>query len=87
MWADTSALDIQNWADSEPNNVGTELCVEMFHETGQWNDASCDPYGIEKGYICKAPKSTFHLFKYIYSYHYMLGKISSPIFLPQETST
>ena len=67
MWADTSALDIQNWADSEPNNVGTELCVEMFHETGQWNDASCDPYGIEKGYICKAPKSTFHLFKYIYS--------------------
>ena len=68
MWADTSALDIQNWADSEPNNVGTELCVEMFHETGQWNDASCDPYGIEKGYICKAPKSTFHLIK----------KLSSP---------
>jgi hypothetical protein len=56
LWADTSALDFQNWADSEPNNGGYELCVEMFHETGQWNDASCDPYGIEKGYICKAPK-------------------------------
>jgi|OM-RGC.v1.032951802 hypothetical protein len=44
----------------KPNNGGYELCVEMFHETGQWNDASCDPYGIEKGYICKAPKSMYY---------------------------
>ena len=65
FWVDNSAVDFLNWRDGEPNNQGDELCVEMFHDDGAWNDAPCTPYYGERGYLCKAPKSKHFEFKRI----------------------
>uniref|UniRef100_A0A8C3SGA8 C-type lectin domain-containing protein n=1 Tax=Chelydra serpentina TaxID=8475 RepID=A0A8C3SGA8_CHESE len=35
------AIGYSNWAGGEPNNLGTEDCVEI-HSDGKWNDRSCN---------------------------------------------
>uniref|UniRef100_A0A8C3T0N5 C-type lectin domain-containing protein n=1 Tax=Chelydra serpentina TaxID=8475 RepID=A0A8C3T0N5_CHESE len=34
------AIGYSNWAGGEPNNLGTEDCVEIYSD-GRWNDKSC----------------------------------------------
>uniref|UniRef100_A0A2C9KE90 Macrophage mannose receptor 1-like n=1 Tax=Biomphalaria glabrata TaxID=6526 RepID=A0A2C9KE90_BIOGL len=59
-WTDNSPTVYFNWAQGEPslhvtnqysNTVTEEECVEMYRESGQWNDLSC--IGNKQGYICK----------------------------------
>uniref|UniRef100_A0A672LUU2 C-type lectin domain-containing protein n=1 Tax=Sinocyclocheilus grahami TaxID=75366 RepID=A0A672LUU2_SINGR len=42
-WSDHHEVTFTYWAPGEPNNhLGfNEDCVEMYHETGRWNDVTC----------------------------------------------
>ncbi|KAH9490404.1 hypothetical protein Btru_035117 [Bulinus truncatus] len=59
-WSDNTPTVYFNWANGEPtyrlnsqysNTVTEEECVEMYRDSGQWNDLSC--IGNKQGYICK----------------------------------
>ena len=39
-WVDGSELSYENWNSGEPNDKGTEDCVEIFG-SGSWNDQDC----------------------------------------------
>jgi C-type mannose receptor len=42
QWQDGSNLSFTNWNNGEPNNYGgVEKCVELFVESGKWNDMDC----------------------------------------------
>ncbi|XP_071940974.1 macrophage mannose receptor 1-like [Antedon mediterranea] len=51
-WSDGSPFAYLNWNAGEPNNAGTlgEHCLELYTNTGVWNDQAC---GDTLGYICK----------------------------------
>ncbi|XP_068430349.1 uncharacterized protein [Clinocottus analis] len=57
-WSDEHVVTFTHWAPGEPNNHDgfTEDCVEMFHQTGRWNDVSCTELNT---YICKMPKDHY----------------------------
>lgn len=57
FWTDKSAFDYNNWQDGEPNGPTYEFCIHALSDNGKWNDAECDPYYGDYGYVCKAPKS------------------------------
>ena len=48
------------WHEGEPNNFGTEKCVEMWNY-GRYNNIPCqaDEYADEPGYICEKQFSKF----------------------------
>ena len=48
------------WHEGEPNNFGTEKCVEMWNY-GRYNNIPCqtDKYADEPGYICEKQFSKF----------------------------
>ncbi|XP_059150343.1 macrophage mannose receptor 1-like isoform X2 [Physella acuta] len=57
-WSDQSATEYLNWASGEPSlrvsslsQTTEEECVEMYQDSGQWNDLAC--VGNRIGYICK----------------------------------
>ena len=57
QWVDGTKSDATytNWAFREPNNIGSERCVEMrwFKRSipyEKWNNIQCS---IERPYICK----------------------------------
>nr|XP_015210001.1 PREDICTED: macrophage mannose receptor 1 [Lepisosteus oculatus] len=52
LWIDNSVVDYTNWNSGEPSRQNDE-CVEMFSDSGMWNNANCHSY---KAYICKAAK-------------------------------
>lgn len=52
-WFDGTQSGFTNWAEDEPNGQGKENCVEMYVETGEWNDFFC--FG-HRGYVCKVRK-------------------------------
>lgn len=54
MWIDSSVVDYTNWKSGMP---GTDSCVQMSSETGQWSTVSCSRY---RSYICKTPKIITH---------------------------
>ena len=35
-------LSYMNWAVSEPNNWGNEDCLNIYRDSGKWNDVPCD---------------------------------------------
>lgn len=34
-------ISYTNWSPAEPNNLASELCVEMYN-TGKWNNKKCE---------------------------------------------
>ncbi|XP_070766236.1 galactose-specific lectin nattectin-like isoform X2 [Enoplosus armatus] len=41
MWTDGSKFDYARWSLREPNNLGTEHCIEMNWGGSYWNDSKC----------------------------------------------
>ncbi|KAJ8402327.1 hypothetical protein AAFF_G00368160 [Aldrovandia affinis] len=58
IWSDHHDVSFTYWAPGEPNNHAgfNEDCVEMFYQTGRWNDVPCTE---QNTYICKAPKEHY----------------------------
>ena len=53
VWSDGTPFDYNNWAAGEPNNAGTENCVEMWDQAGElheWNDLPCSD---QRAFVCK----------------------------------
>ncbi|GAA6074574.1 macrophage mannose receptor 1, partial [Tachysurus ichikawai] len=59
-WSDKHQVKFTYWAPGEPNNhMGfKEDCVEMYYQTGRWNDVTCTELNT---YICKMPKGHYPL--------------------------
>lgn len=57
-WSDHHPVTFTYWAPGEPNNhLGfNEDCVEMYAQTGRWNDITCTELNT---YICKKPKAHY----------------------------
>ncbi|XP_014457049.1 macrophage mannose receptor 1 isoform X1 [Alligator mississippiensis] len=53
LWLDNTAVDFVNWNVGEPSSQQNEHCVEMYANSGLWNNIYCSSY---KGYICKRSK-------------------------------
>uniref|UniRef100_A0A8C8RHJ4 Macrophage mannose receptor 1 n=1 Tax=Pelusios castaneus TaxID=367368 RepID=A0A8C8RHJ4_9SAUR len=53
LWLDNTAVDFVNWNVGEPSSQQNEHCVEMYANSGYWNNIYCSSY---KGYVCKKPK-------------------------------
>ncbi|ESO86195.1 hypothetical protein LOTGIDRAFT_235549 [Lottia gigantea] len=56
QWSDKSPALFLNWATGEPSDTDAKLhenCVELYRDSGVWNDVDC--FG-NKAYICKAKK-------------------------------
>ncbi|XP_050795449.1 macrophage mannose receptor 1-like [Gopherus flavomarginatus] len=53
LWLDSTAVDFVNWNVGEPSSQQNEHCVEMYANSGHWNNIYCSSY---KGYVCKKPK-------------------------------
>ncbi|GLD50606.1 galactose-specific lectin nattectin-like protein [Lates japonicus] len=49
MWSDGTKFDYTRWSIGEPNNYGTEHCIEMNWGGNYWNDNKCH-YG--KPFVC-----------------------------------
>ncbi|MBN3307386.1 MRC1 protein, partial [Amia calva] len=52
LWLDNSVVDYTNWNSGEPSEHNEE-CVEIYSDTGKWNNINCNSY---KPYICKTAK-------------------------------
>ncbi|XP_033107176.1 macrophage mannose receptor 1-like [Anneissia japonica] len=55
-WTDGTAVDYLPWAPGEPSGKyedETEDCVQLYHNSGKWNDLSCSN---QLPYICKYSK-------------------------------
>ncbi|KAF7653995.1 hypothetical protein LDENG_00075190, partial [Lucifuga dentata] len=59
-WSDNHWVTFTYWSTGEPNNHEgfSEDCVEMSHQTGRWNDVSCNELNT---YICKKAKAHYPL--------------------------
>ncbi|XP_026880092.2 macrophage mannose receptor 1 [Electrophorus electricus] len=59
-WSDNHEAKFTYWAPGEPNNhLGfNEDCVEMYQQTGRWNDVTCTELNT---YICKMAKGHYPL--------------------------
>ena len=53
-WSSTNeTISYNNWAPNEPNNLGgNEKCLQVFVQTGLWNDVSCANRGP---IVCQIP--------------------------------
>jgi hypothetical protein len=52
VWVDGTMATFTNWNGGEPSNSsGDEHCVEMFLDSGTWNDKRC---GENRSFICEA---------------------------------
>ena len=48
-------MEFTKWASGEPNDfTGSSNCVEMFKNTGEWNDHMCDSI---REFVCQVKKS------------------------------
>ncbi|XP_056155303.1 macrophage mannose receptor 1 [Lampris incognitus] len=52
-WIDNSVVDYTNWKGAAMKSSGTDSCVEIQSDSGQWTTNSCSRY---KPFICKTPK-------------------------------
>ncbi|OXB84688.1 UNVERIFIED_CONTAM: hypothetical protein H355_001165 [Colinus virginianus] len=55
LWLDNTAVNFVNWNTGEPSPQQNEHCVEMYANSGYWNNIYCSSY---KGYVCKKLKTT-----------------------------
>lgn len=54
-WSDGSPLVYDLYRDDEPNDLyGQEDCMEIYKDTGKWNDNHCSAL---RPYICKKTNS------------------------------
>ncbi|XP_033624642.1 macrophage mannose receptor 1-like [Asterias rubens] len=53
-WLDGTEVTFTNWAYYEPNNQGTEDCVEIYMSSGEWNDINCQGYLFPS--VCEVAK-------------------------------
>ncbi|CAJ1084353.1 galactose-specific lectin nattectin-like isoform X2 [Xyrichtys novacula] len=49
MWSDGTKFDYLRWGPGEPNNSGTEHCIEMNSAGTFWNDSKCQSL---KPFVC-----------------------------------
>ncbi|KAJ8419188.1 hypothetical protein AAFF_G00006870 [Aldrovandia affinis] len=52
LWIDNKVVDYTNWEQDEPSSSNEE-CVEIYSDSGRWNNVNCHRY---KSYICKSEK-------------------------------
>ena len=61
QWTDMTAFSYTNWNVGEPSdaiNSTIEECVEMYRDTGLWNDVDC----LQKNaFVCKGRACKWHL--------------------------
>ena len=59
VWTDhDTPTSYTNWGEGEPNDRGTEDCMEMWITDASWNDENCNS---ERDYVCKIHKGKqFH---------------------------
>jgi len=50
-WITGEAWNYANWSSGEPNNLGTENCVEFYGLTGEWNNLRWDDTAVSEGHI------------------------------------
>ena len=51
VWSPTNTpLSYTNWNAGEPNNRGSEDCMQFYGDTGKWNDLRC---AKELKYVCQ----------------------------------
>lgn len=69
LWLDNTAVNFVNWNVGEPSPQQNEHCVEMYANSGYWNNFYCSSY---KGYICKKPKSKCCIYELVLYMEYVL---------------
>ena len=55
IWSDRTSFSFNNWNTGEPSdpvNATNEECVEMYRDSGKWNDIPCNQ---RKAFACKGP--------------------------------
>lgn len=67
LWLDNTAVNFVNWNVGEPSPQQNEHCVEMYANSGYWNNNYCSSY---KGYICKKPKSKCYIYNFVWCFEY-----------------
>ncbi|XP_068609207.1 uncharacterized protein [Brachionichthys hirsutus] len=60
VWSDEHEVTFTHWSPGQPNNHEgfDEDCVELFFDSGRWNDKSCKELNT---FICKQPKAHYLL--------------------------
>ncbi|XP_054245985.1 macrophage mannose receptor 1-like [Indicator indicator] len=53
LWLDNTVVDFVNWNVGEPSSLQNEHCVEMYADSGYWNNNYCSSF---KSFVCKKPK-------------------------------
>uniref|UniRef100_A0AAY5ERP7 C-type lectin domain-containing protein n=1 Tax=Electrophorus electricus TaxID=8005 RepID=A0AAY5ERP7_ELEEL len=49
VWSDESNYTYNDWGPGEPNNIGSDNCVQLYNNySDKWNDAGCN-------YTCPTP--------------------------------
>uniref|UniRef100_A0A8B9GP43 Macrophage mannose receptor 1 n=1 Tax=Amazona collaria TaxID=241587 RepID=A0A8B9GP43_9PSIT len=69
LWLDNTAVNFVNWNAGEPSPQQNEHCVEMYANSGYWNNFYCSSY---RGYICKKPKSKCYIYEFVLCMEYAL---------------
>lgn len=62
-WRDGSPVNFLNWNKGEPSDAmssSQEECVEMYTDSGKWNDVTCF---TKRRYVCKKTARMYHTMK------------------------
>eukprot|EP01084_Bolivina_argentea_P294130 506012_1 len=54
-WTDGSALTYNSWATGNPTGIGTNDCVQMSTNKGEWNNVDCRN-AVVQNFICASPQ-------------------------------
>lgn len=67
-WRDGSPVNFLNWNKGEPSDAmssSQEECVEMYTDSGKWNDVTCF---TKRRYVCKKTARMYHTMKELFVY-------------------
>ena len=65
QWSDGSPVNYNNWIPGEPNNPGTEKCVNLWYDRSDitlhnhWDNSGCA--SSMRNYVCKKPATVLNL--------------------------